>query len=72
MLAVHHDPLLAEDVLLLLRVHDVLLLQTLEGVSLALLFRDLRKLSEFDFNIIARSAFRLNAKYETKPQVHKS
>ena len=43
MLAVHHDPFLAEDVLLLLRVHDVLLLQTLEGVSLTLLLCDLQK-----------------------------
>ena len=27
----HHDPLLAVDVLLLLRLHDVLLLQALQG-----------------------------------------
>ncbi len=41
--AVHHDPLLAEDVLLLLGVHDVLLLQALQGVRLSFLLGNLKR-----------------------------
>ena len=42
MIAVHHDPLLRVDVLLLLRVNNVLLLQALQSIRLALLLGDLQ------------------------------
>ena len=44
MVAGHHNPLLGEHVLLLLRLHDVLLLQTFEGVRLALVLGEVDQL----------------------------